>query len=126
MSEHLIEMGRSRCPSGKIWRVPYKRSDGTRVKGTCVPDTGAPGKTPASKRFIPKMGPGTLTGWHKDQAASTRHAKLAKLTKSVGCREALRRVNVIANATTDRPTEAKLRTDYKWLRNQGFCHLKTK
>lgn len=131
----LVELGK-KCKSGQIvrdgyHRKGYTRSDGTRVAParvgpSCFPDKGAPGKTPASKRFLPGMGPSPLKGWHKDQAASTRHAKLRQLSDSEGCRVALRRVNVIANVTTDKATENKLRSDYKWLRRQGFCHLKSK
>jgi len=134
-ASELVELGK-RCKAGQIVRSGYRRSgytreDGTRVAATrvgpsCVPDKGAPGKTPASKKFLPNMGPSPLKGWHKDQAADTRHAKLRKLSESQGCRVALRRVNVIANVTTDKATENKLRGDYKWLRRQGFCHLKSK
>jgi len=125
MADELIEMGRSRCPSGKILRVAYRRKDGVRVKAACVPDTGAPGKTPPSKRFA-KFSPGFLGGWHKDESAGTRHRKLERMTRRVGCLETIRRLNELANVTTDKPTERKARSDRAWLHNQNFCHLKTK
>lgn len=131
----LVELGK-KCKSGQILRDGYRRagytrSDGTRVAAarvgpSCVPDKGAPGKTPAARKFMPAMGPSPLKGWHKDQAASTRHSKLRKLSEDLGCGRALKRVNVLANVTTDKVTENKLRSDYKWLRGQGFCRLKSK
>jgi len=48
------------------FKKSYKRSDGTRVKGSfvartkvgrsCTPDKGKPGKTPKSQRILPKPG----------------------------------------------------------------------
>lgn len=121
----LIEIGR-KCPAGKILRKAFRRKDGTYVKASCVPDKGAPGKTPAAKRWLPDLGPSPLKGWSKDKSASRRHSELKKLVNKKGCREALRTVNAIANVTTDRETERKLRADYKWVRGQGWCRLKTK
>jgi hypothetical protein len=137
VAEELIELGRaSRCGKGKVRRSGYHRSgytrkDGTRVAPTrvgpsCVPDTGAPGKTPSSKKFLPELGPKPLNGWHKEQSESERASKLRGLARKRGCREALRTVNAIANVTTDRETERKLRSDYKKLRAHPSCHLKTK
>ncbi len=127
MAEMLIEMGRNGCPRGKVLRDPYTRKDGVRVRAACIPHKSRfPGKAPAYAKFMPDMGPNPLKGWHKDLAASTRHEKLRKLTKSVGCKDALARVRVIANVTKDKSTQTKLRTDYRWLREQSFCHLKSK
>lgn len=124
-AKELVELGLT-CGPGKIRREPYDRKDGVHVKAACVPDTGARGKTPPSKRWLPKLGPQPLGGWGKDRAASTRHWALLKKTRQKGCREVLRTVNAIANVTTDRPTERLLRSDYKWLRRQEACELKTK
>jgi hypothetical protein len=135
VAEELIELGRT-CPRGKVRRAAYRRSgytrkDGTRVEAThvpagCVVDKGAPGKTPESKKFLPDLGPTPLGGWKKDQPSSERLSKLRGVAKKRGCRETLRTVNAIANVTTDRQTEKKLRSDYKKLRADPSCHLKTK
>jgi hypothetical protein len=125
-ARHLVELGRGKCPAGKIRRSGYVRKDGTRVKSVCVPDAGAPGKTPAKKRFMPDLGPEPLKGWSKNKPASRRRADLKKIVAKKGCRAALRTINVIANVTTDRPAETKLRQDYKWVRKQDWCRLKTK
>jgi hypothetical protein len=125
-ARHLVELGRGKCPAGKIRRSGYVRRDGVRVKSACVPDVGAPGKTPAAKRFLPALGPSPLGGWKKDQAASTRLSKLRGVARKKGCRTALRTVNAIANVTTDRETVRRLRADYKRLRADDACKLKTK
>ncbi len=119
-ARELVELG-IRCGRGEIRRDGYVRKDGVRVKPACVPDKGAPGKTPAAKRFMPDLGPRPLNGWKKDQAASTRLSKLRGLARRRGCTPALRTVNVIANATTDRETERKLRSDYKRLKKTEAC-----
>jgi len=124
-AKELVELGLS-CPRGKVVRNPYTRSDGVRVRATCVPDKGAPGKTPAGKKWLPDLGPHPLRGWKKDQPASTRLSKLRSLVEKKGCRRALRTVNAIANVTTDAETERKLRIDYKRLRADKACKLKTR
>lgn len=123
-AKQLVELGR-KCKRGEILREGFTKRDGTYVKPTCVPDTGAPGKTPVSKRFA-KFGPNYLPGWHKDLAASTRHEALRRQTAREGCVTVIRRLTQLRNVTTDRPTEAKAKADAKWLHGQNFCKLKTK
>ncbi len=132
-----VSMGAAGCPAGKIRRGAYRRAgyirkDGTRVKGAAVPsacvvDRGAPGKTPAAKKFakFPKKA-AYMPGWGKDVSEGKRHSALKNLTKKVGCLRAQRMLLQLANVTTDKPTESKARTDRKWLVSQGFCELKTK
>lgn len=126
MAEHLIEMGRITCKKGEVPRRGYRRKDGVRVKGTCVPDKGAPGKTPAAKRFLPEMGPRPLGGWKEKMAASERHSILRKQVERKGCVHVIRDLVALANVTTDRGTETKMRADAQWLGDQGFCKLKRK
>jgi hypothetical protein len=123
-AKQLVELGR-KCRKGKIWRDPFTRRDGTRVHGGCVPDKGAPGKTPAAKRFA-KFEPGYLPGWGKDKSAGERHAALRRQTVREGCVTVIRRLTQLRNVTTDRPTEMKAKADAKWLHGQNFCKLKTK
>lgn len=56
------------------------------------------------------------TGWHKTQSADTRRRNLMDTTdhrKDIHDRrvQAARRMNALANVTTDRETEAKARAD---------------
>lgn len=39
------------CPSGEVTRHAYTTKRGSYVKSACIPDVGAPGKTPKSKRI---------------------------------------------------------------------------
>lgn len=120
-----VSLGKA-CPTGKILRAGYVRKDGVRVKPACVPDKGAPGKTPAAKRWakFPK-GP-YLQDWGKNVSVPKRHMALKALTRREGCLSVSRSLTQLANVTTDRPTETKARKDRKWLVKQDWCRLKTK
>lgn len=120
----LVELGRT-CAAGKIRREAYTRRDGTRVKAACVPDKGAAGKTPASKRWA-RFGPGYLPGWKKDKPISERHAALERQVRREGCVTVIRKLTQLRNVTTDPATEIRARIDAGWLHNQGFCTLKSK
>lgn len=131
-------MRKGNCPAGKIRRASYtrhgyRRKDGTRVAAThvpssCVPDTGAPGKTPAYKRVLPRPKPGMLRGWKGDASASSRHAAIRRAVASEGCPGVIRRLTLERNFThrTSPHTAANAAKDARWLHKQGFCHLKTK
>lgn len=96
------------------------------MTATCVPDTGAPGKTPAAKRILPKPKPGALKGWAKRLPTGARRRIVAQLNREQGCRTTIRDLTLIRNLTPDRETKAKLKADTDWLRRQDFCKLKTK
>jgi hypothetical protein len=125
-AKQLVELGSHTCPAGKIRRSGYTRSDGTRVKWACVPDTGAPGKTPASKRLLPEIRPGDIGMWKKSMPDYRRHAELRKAVDRRGCRRVIGGLTLLRNKTADPATKATAKADWKWLRNQGFCKLKTK
>lgn len=124
-AEELVELGRA-CGRGKILRAAYRRSDGTYVKAACVPDKGAPGKTPASKRVLPEPVAGDLGVWKKDMAASKRHDSLRKVVERRGCRKVIGSLTLLRNLSSDRGTKMAAKADWKWLRGQGFCKLKSK
>lgn len=125
-AKELVELGRTRCKRGEILRRGYTKKDGTYVKPGCVPDKGAPGKTPAAKRILPKPVPGELGRWTKAMPASERHSALRKVVDRRGCAKVIWSLTRLANLTTDRPTKTKARSDAGWLHDQGFCKLKTK
>lgn len=116
------------CPRGKIRRVAFVRKDGTRVPSSCVADTGAPGKTPARARVLPKPKAGMLHGWTADAAPETRHAALRKAVRAEGCAGVIRRLTLERNFTkrTSPRTAIAAYIDARWLHGQGFCKLKTK
>ena len=109
------------CPRGKIRRVGYTRKDGTKVKSTCVRDTGLPGKTPASRKVLPKPVAGNLKkfgyGDVKNTSAAVRHAALLKGVKAAGYATIIRRVNLVANYNkrTSPRVHRIMRSDKKWM-----------
>lgn len=130
----LVELGR-KCKAGQVLRKGYSRAGYTREDGTrvarasvapsCVPDKGAAGKTPASRKFA-EFGPNYLPGWHKDRSIEARHEALRRQTAREGCVRVIRKLTQLRNVTTDAPTEQKAKRDAKWLHDQNFCRLKTK
>lgn len=115
-----------KCPRGYILRTGYETKKGVEVGPACVPDTGKPGKTPAAERILPKPEPGALKGWSKDRPAKERRKALEKITKREGCATVIRRLTLLQNITTDKPTERLAMEDKEWLRGRGFCELKSK
>jgi len=126
MAEELVELGRRKCGRGKILRSGYTTKRGVRVKSSCVPDKGAPGKTPAAKRILPTPEPGMLKGWAKAKPAAERRRIVKSVSREEGCGTAIRRMTLLRNLTADRETKRKLKADADWLRRQGFCDLKGK
>ncbi len=122
----LIELGRTRCGRGKIRRSGYMRSDGTYVKPACVPDKGAPGKTPASKRVLPKPKPGALGRWSSKISDGRRHDALEAITDKRGCRKVIGSLTLLRNLSADPKVKIVAKGDAKWLHNQDFCKLKSK
>lgn len=130
MIRQVVELGK-KCPSGKIWRDPYRyQREGkvVKVKGKCIEDVGKKGKTPPGKRVLPRPVPGELYGWKADLPATERRKSLKKATRSEGCRGVISRMNMERGYTkrTSPSTYKKLVADQKWLRKQDFCKLKEK
>jgi hypothetical protein len=125
VAEELIELGRKKCSSGQILRKGFTTKKGVKVPPACVTDTGAKGKTPKNKRWFPE---GVDIGrWKKTKSDGARRIILADLLDDGRtCGSVLRDVNALANVTADKETKRKLRADYKWLRKQDVCTLKSK
>lgn len=109
------------CPPGKISRnsyrrKPYVRSNGTKVAGafvpeTCVPDKGKPGKTPQSRKVLPKIGKELSLrkfGYATHESNSDRHEALRAAADSTNNPLlVLRHLNLIRNYQAD-PTAKKI------------------
>lgn len=127
------------CPRGKIRRVAfnrkaysrksYRRSSGTRVRAsyvnrshvpsTCVPDIGAPGKTPASKRILPKPGKEVSLsrfGYGTHRAAQARHQALEKASRAHGGLKVLRRMILLSNFQAHPAAKRTMREDVQFMR----------
>ena len=79
---------------------------------------------PKGEKWFPKDI--DLGGWSKRASTAKRRSILKGLLKRRSCRRVLGAANAIANVTQDAETKRKLRADYKWLRSQGACKLKSK
>jgi hypothetical protein len=102
-----------KCPPGQILVKgssvkSYVRADGVRVKASkraayCVPDKGAKGKTPASKKVLPKLKEGALAkyGLHdlEHMTVTDRMKGYEKAVKAEGYASLVARLNVLANYT---------------------------
>lgn len=126
MAEELIELGRAKCAPGRILRKGYTTKKGVKVPPVCVTDTGARGKTPKSKRWFPEGVVHDIGPWEKKKSKGQRRTILKNLLNERPCGSVLRDVNAVANVTADKETKKKLRADYKWLRAQDVCKLKSK
>jgi hypothetical protein len=111
-----------KCPTGKIWRKPYTKKDGTRVKGTCIPDKGKPGKTPEdeawSKDIDIKKGALGAYGWAKDAPEKVRHAGLENCVEDEGYGVAIKRLQYLINLSDDTKTVEVATNDRNWLQKK--------
>jgi hypothetical protein len=121
----LIELGRTTCRAGQIRRRGYTTKRGVRVRPACVPDTGKRGKTPPSGRILPTPRPGALKGWRKDMAPEERRRIIRSLVREAGCGDVIKRLTLLGNITADAGTQRAVEADKNWLRDQGFCVLKS-
>lgn len=117
MAKVLIELGRvTRCARNQIRRAGYVRKDGVRVRPACVPDKGKKGKTTASRRWLPSMGPAPIGRWSKKKSADARLNALKAKASTSGCRLTLKNLNALRNVTTDQETKRKMTADYPRLK----------
>lgn len=84
------------------------------------------GRGKNAKKWLPDLGPKPLGRWSKKYPAGMRHYSLLKKTSEKGCLRVLRDLNALANVTRDKATAKLLRKDYRWLRAQSACKLKSK
>lgn len=118
------------CPKGQIrrkryYRSPYTRKSGTRVSGSrvpsaCVKDMGLPGKTPKSRRVLPKLTPGRLRkfGYGTKKSADTRRRAVKKAVKKDSYASIVRRLVAASNymKRTAPQSYKAMRSDIKWAR----------
>jgi len=106
------------CGRGKIRRNSYRRKNGTTVKSTCVPDTGAPGKTPKSKRVLPKPDPRYSLkkfGYSTHNTRDERRKALRRASKAYGALPTLRRLNLVRNLQANVNAKQAMDDDVKFL-----------
>ncbi len=122
-----------KCPKGTILRKggsvkSFKRVSGitvraTRRKAICVRDTGEKGKTPESRKVLPKLKKGLLGKYGyknvKSTPASKRHAALKKGVEAENYSIIVKRLNAVANYNTNTDPEAhkRMKSDLKWMKD---------
>ncbi len=130
------------CGPGQIRRASYDRKahsrksyrrgstkvkgsyvDRTHVPSACVKDMGKPGKTPKSKRVLPRPGEKlhlSKYGYATHKAPSERHAALMKAAEKSGepMLTVLRRLNLLANYQADPRAKAAMREDVDYMSAQ--------
>ena len=125
--------GGSRCPKGTILRKGYSRKgysrkskstksysyvSRTRVGSACVPDKGAHGKTPKSRRVLPPLGKEIQLrklGYSIHRSANTRRKALQKASKIEGPLAVLRHLNLARNYQADVDAKSTMASDVKWM-----------
>ena len=106
------------CPKGTIKRKAYKTKKGTRVKASCVKDRGLPGKTPKSKKVLPKLKEGVLRkyGYHLNESFDKRKKALLNAMKHEGDLAVQKRVVVLRTYNKNEPRLfKKLDRDVKFI-----------
>ena len=93
------------CPLGEIRRKAYKTKKGTKVKSTCVPDKGAKGKTPESRKVLPKLKKRELSkyGYDLNKNINNRKTSLKKSVKNYGSLPVLRKLVVLRTYSKNEP-----------------------
>lgn len=124
-------MAKLKCPSGMIVRNAYTTKRGVHVPATCVPDKGAPGKTPASRKVLPKPKKGSLGKYGyaniKHTSAASRRVALRVAVEKDGYATIIRRLNLLANYTkvSDPETHKIMRADIAWIQKMLKAHSLT-
>jgi len=108
------------------YRKAYTKKDGTHIKGTyvkktCTKDMGAPGKTPKSKKVLPKVeNKGFLTecGYKENNTFNTRKGALDKAIEKYGALKVQRHIGLIRNYAKGEPERHALLTkDFEYVRS---------
>ena len=111
---------RKKCSKGKIVRSAYTRKNGTRVRSSCTTNKGLPGKTPASKKVLPKLKPGLLSqyGYHLNKPIVTRDRAIKKAINDEGSLPVLKHLVVLRTyGKHNPPLFKKLDRDVKYVQS---------
>jgi len=105
---------------GKLIRVKAARVGGFTKR---VKDVGLPGKTPASRKFVPPLKPGAL-GISFDEPANVRRATLIRKAKREGERTVMGKLRAIQVLTknTNPAVSRKAREDARYIAGKFVGH----
>ena len=107
-----------KCSKNKIIRSAYTRSNGKRVRSVCVKNKGLPGKTPKSKKVLPKLKHGLLSkyGYHLNENSTKRQSAIRKAMNDEGILLIYRRLVVLKSYHKNEPgiTYNRIKSDVKY------------
>ncbi len=94
-----------KCAKGKILIRGYKKKSGVRVRPHCTPDRGAPGRTPKSKRVLPKLKEDEFAGYKYSTKlpSSKRLSILKKICKDLTYSSVIKRLVVLRSYNKRNP-----------------------
>ena len=117
------------CPKGYIRRVPYMRKSRkgslVYVKSACTPDKGKPGKTPESKKVLPKPGDKlhlSKYGYSTHRSSTLRHKALAAAASDNNTLEVLRRLNLLRNLQGEDEAKNIMSQDVEYMKKMYAAH----
>ena len=108
-----------KCSKGKIVRKAYRRSDGTRIRSSCIKNKGAKGKTMKKYKVISNLKEGKLKkyGYSTKKDMAGRLRALKKSVKAVGYDKTVERLTAIRVLSRREPAlKKKYDGDYKRLK----------
>ena len=94
-----------KCNKGKILIRGYKKKSGVRVRPHCTLDRGAPGRTPKSKRVLPKLKEDEFAGYKYSTKlpSSKRLEILKKICKDLTYSSVIKRLVVLRSYNKRNP-----------------------
>lgn len=125
----MAKVSSKKSKKGMIYIRGYTRKDGSKVRGHYAKDLGKPGRTPKSKRVLPKLKKGEFHryGYRLAKSSKSRHRALLKAVKSLGYTSVLRRLVVLRTYTkSNRTLRMKYKKDIEGLQAWRLAHPKRK
>jgi hypothetical protein len=128
-----LTSGGVKCPKGKILIRGYKKKSGVRVRLHCTPDRGAVGRTPKSKRVLPKLKEDEFAGYKYSTKlpSSKRLSILKKICKDLTYSSVIKRLVVLRSYNKRNPKlyakfDKDIKTLQKWHMKGGVKSKKSK
>lgn len=97
--------GGAKCPKNTIRIRSYKKKSGVRVRTHCTPDRGAPGRTPRSKRVLPKLKNDEFAGYGYSTKlpSSKRYSILKNICRDLTYSSVIKRLVVLRSYNKRNP-----------------------
>ena len=109
-----------KCLKKQIVRSAYTKKNGTKVKASGTKNKGLPGKTPKSKKVLPKLKHGLLSqyGYHLNKTIAIRERAIKKAIKDEGSLPVFKHLVVLRTYYKNNPPLfKKLNRDVKYVQS---------